>query len=73
MRRFCFVDAINPVAVSVCPTSEKPYFPTLSPNPFLAPPGEKGGPTAVFGREFKVDEFLSDGNLDAVPTRADQV
>ena len=31
--------------------------PTLTPNPSLAPPGEKGGPTALCGRVLEVVEF----------------
>jgi hypothetical protein len=35
--------------------------PPLSPQPSLAPPGERGSSTAVFGRVFEVAEFNVSG------------
>ena len=42
--------AINDVAILA-------LQPPLSPQPSLAPPGEKGSSTAVCGRVLEVDEF----------------
>ena len=37
--------------------------PTLTPNPSLAPPGEKGEPTALCGRVLEVNEFTVNRQL----------
>ena len=66
-------------AASPCPTCARSYqkcsnscaaTPTLTPNPFLAPPGEKGGPTALCGRVLEVDEFTVNRQLSKPPSTA---
>ena len=44
--------------------------PPLSPQPSLAPPGEKGSSTAVCGRVFKGGEFNVDGQRSKWPLTA---
>ena len=69
-------DFYNASPCRTCTSSYQRYSnscaatPTLTPNPSLAPPGEKGEPTAVCGRVLEVDEFTVNRQPSKRPSTA---